>query len=398
MTGKSNWGPHSYYVALLVETGVVGSLLFALFLVWVFRRLHAARALGRALAAAGDPLAARVRPLAWGCTAALAGTLASNAFYLTMQFYYFYVFLAFALSIPVVFANARMKVVVLTTSYPRSPDDVAGRFVADAVERARAAGVDGRGRLACDVPALRHRLRRRDRAEPAGGAVEARARAGVSRRVRARSAAGRARRRPGARPLDPVGARGARDRQAVRAAGVGDGRRARPAGCRGSRGRCCAGARLVLAASSFLAGEAEELGARRVSVSCRPASSCPQTVAEPAEPPHVLYAGRLSEEKGILEFVEATTGLPRVIVGDGPLRARVPDAVGFVPPAELGAYYERAAIVCVPSRREGYGMTAREAMAYGRPVVATARRRAARRDRGRRHRAARLAPRSGSAP
>ena len=29
----------------------------------------------------------------------------------------------------------------------------------------------------------------------------------------------------------------------------------------------------------------------------------------------------LSEEKGILEFVEATEGLPRVIVGDGPLRA-----------------------------------------------------------------------------
>ena len=46
------------------------------FLVWVFRRLGAARALGRALAAARDPLAARVRPLAWGCTAALAGTLA----------------------------------------------------------------------------------------------------------------------------------------------------------------------------------------------------------------------------------------------------------------------------------------------------------------------------------
>ena len=48
---------------------------------------------------------ARVRPLAWGCTAALVGTLASNAFYLTMQFYYFYAFVALALAIPVVFAQ-----------------------------------------------------------------------------------------------------------------------------------------------------------------------------------------------------------------------------------------------------------------------------------------------------
>jgi hypothetical protein len=35
-----------------------------------------------------------------------------------------------------------MKVVVLTTSYPRSPEDAAGRFVADAVEQLRAAGTD----------------------------------------------------------------------------------------------------------------------------------------------------------------------------------------------------------------------------------------------------------------
>ena len=125
----------------------------------------------------------------------------------------------------------------------------------------------------------------------------------------------------------------------------------------------------MIAASSFLAGEAEALGAREVRV-VPSGVELPAEVGTPTEPPHVLYAGRLSEEKGILEFVEATTGLARVVVGDGPLRDRVPDALGFVPPSELGAYYERAAVVCVPSRREGYGLTAREAMAYGRAVVA----------------------------
>jgi hypothetical protein len=103
VTGKTNWGPHSFYAALMVETGVIGTVLFALFLVWVFRRLSVARAVGGALVRAGDPAGRRVRPLAWGLTAALAGTIAANAFYLTMQFYYFYAFLAFALAAPLVF-------------------------------------------------------------------------------------------------------------------------------------------------------------------------------------------------------------------------------------------------------------------------------------------------------
>jgi O-antigen ligase len=106
VTGKTNWGPHSFYVALLVETGLVGAVVFAGFLVWLFRRLGAARRLGRAFAAARNPLAARLRPLAWGFTAALAGTMAANAFYLTMQFYYFYAFAALALATPVVFGRA----------------------------------------------------------------------------------------------------------------------------------------------------------------------------------------------------------------------------------------------------------------------------------------------------
>jgi O-antigen ligase len=105
VTGKTNWGPHSFYVALLVETGVVGTVLFALFLWYLFRRLKAARAIGRALAAARDPVAARVRPLSWGLTAALVGTMAANAFYLTMIAFYFYAFVLLVLGLPVVFAR-----------------------------------------------------------------------------------------------------------------------------------------------------------------------------------------------------------------------------------------------------------------------------------------------------
>ena len=101
VTGKTNWGPHSYWVSLIVETGLVGTLLFLVFLRYVFLRLCAARVLGRVRADR------RVLPLAWGLTAALAGTMAANFFYLTMQFYYFYGFVALALALPVVFARRR---------------------------------------------------------------------------------------------------------------------------------------------------------------------------------------------------------------------------------------------------------------------------------------------------
>ena len=105
VTGKTNWGPHSFYVALIVETGLIGFVVFLLFLRYLFVRLHAARRLGRRLDAARDPLGRRVRPLAWGYTAALAGTMAANFFYLTMQFYYFYGFAALVLALPIVFAR-----------------------------------------------------------------------------------------------------------------------------------------------------------------------------------------------------------------------------------------------------------------------------------------------------
>ncbi len=108
VTGRANWGAHSYYVALITETGLVGTVIFATFLLYLFHRLASLRKIGRALAEAGDFLAARVRPLAWGLTAALVGTMAANFFYLTMQFYYFFALALFILAAPIVFGR-RLK-------------------------------------------------------------------------------------------------------------------------------------------------------------------------------------------------------------------------------------------------------------------------------------------------
>jgi glycosyltransferase involved in cell wall biosynthesis len=262
-----------------------------------------------------------------------------------------------------------MKIVVLTTSYPRTEDDVAGIFVHDAVKHLRTAGVE------IDVvsPAsFRH----------FGLAY-------------GHGIVGHLRRAPWKSLLVPAllvsytraARRAARDADLVHAHWLPS---ALPAlatrrpfvlqlwGTDVELARrlpwlvrpLVRRARLVLCPSTSLAESARDLGAREVRV-VPGGVAIPEHVDEPDEVPHVLYVGRLSEEKGILEFIEATEGLPRVVVGDGPLRDRAPDAVGFVPPPQLGAYYERAAVVVCPSHREGYGVVAREAMAYGRSVVAT---------------------------
>ena len=263
-----------------------------------------------------------------------------------------------------------MKVVVLTTSYPRHPGDVAGTFVASAVEAVRREGVE----VEVVSPA---------QFEDFGIAFGH----GIVQNLRAR---------PWLLPLVPAflgsfalaARRAARGADLVHAHWIPSGlaalatgkpyvlqvwgtdvelaRRA-PALVRPVVAR----AALVVASSAFLADAARGLGARAVRVVPAPVE-LPPAVPAPAEPPHVLFVGRLSEEKGILDLLEATDGLPRVIVGDGPLRERVGESVGAVAPAEVGSYLGRASVVCVPSHREGYGMTAREAMAWGRPVVATA--------------------------
>jgi glycosyltransferase involved in cell wall biosynthesis len=134
--------------------------------------------------------------------------------------------------------------------------------------------------------------------------------------------------------------------------------------------RILRGARLVIAASTALAESARELGAADVRV-IPSGVDLPPEVGDEASPPEILYAGRLSPEKGVLELVEAVRGMRLVVAGDGPLRARVPQARGFVSHDELQRLYARAAVVACPSRREGFGVACLEAMAHARPVVAT---------------------------
>lgn len=103
----------------------------------------------------------------------------------------------------------------------------------------------------------------------------------------------------------------------------------------------------------------------------------------------VAFAGRMVAEKGVDLLLRAVERVPEArleVAGDGPLRpalkrlahdlgiegrVRFLGSVAFRAVADL---YARAAAVCVPSRwDEPFGYAAAEAMAMGRPVVATPR-------------------------
>jgi glycosyltransferase involved in cell wall biosynthesis len=98
----------------------------------------------------------------------------------------------------------------------------------------------------------------------------------------------------------------------------------------------------------------------------------------------VLFVGRFVEEKGtlfVLELAKKISSVKFVLIGDGPLMADVRsraremknvEVVGWVERNGLAEYYKKASVVLVPSLwHEVFGLVALEAMAYGKPVIAS---------------------------
>lgn len=155
-----------------------------------------------------------------------------------------------------------------------------------------------------------------------------------------------------------------------------------------------------LAVSAAVAGHTRQaLGLARVDVLPNPVDVTALRRLLPADPPvpvrgsavRIVLPGRIVAEKGHEDLIAALARLRDrglcpglTIAGDGPLRGRVAaqvralgldDQVRFTGALEHAALLRIVAaadIVAVPSRHEGFGLTALEAMALGRAVVASA--------------------------
>lgn len=102
-------------------------------------------------------------------------------------------------------------------------------------------------------------------------------------------------------------------------------------------------------------------------------------IPSPRQGGDLFFAGRLVEEKGIRQLIEAakSAGVRVVIVGDGPLASEVAtspsaDFRGWLPETDLRALMLNARAVFVPSQwHENAPLAALEPMSMGLPVIAT---------------------------
>ncbi len=154
----------------------------------------------------------------------------------------------------------------------------------------------------------------------------------------------------------------------------------------------------VLVPSRYTAGLVQS----RLGVPSERISVCPEGVPdwEPGEPMtsprslrgHILFLGTLEPRKNVPGLLAAYARLvarlsdaPKLILAGkvpagadrtlaaierAPLAGRV-EVRGYVPPGQRRALYEGAAMLVLPSRDEGFGLPAVEAMSLGVPVVAS---------------------------
>lgn len=117
-----------------------------------------------------------------------------------------------------------------------------------------------------------------------------------------------------------------------------------------------------------------------ISSTIQPCKSAPPTW--PNDGKKLLFIGRFDYQKGVDIFCEALKLLDYrasgILVGDYVLsdsdKVQLPDnahQIGWLKPHELQALYQSADVLVIPSRWEGFGLVAAEAMRAGLPVIAS---------------------------